>query len=102
MQIINFDPHHSQEEGLVHVLTLDGWFMSIEDKGEWAMVSNKKYKGKAKARPCNVMSSSLNEDDSNLAPMTDTEEKNIVLTVQMLVARWILRLWDLRQMRTRA
>lgn len=53
-----------------------------EDEGQETIVSNKKSKCKAKAKPCNVMTTSLKKNDANLTHLTNIEEEKIVLTTQ--------------------
>lgn len=72
----------------MQVLTLDRGFMLvhpdlIEDESQWTIVSNKKSKGNARTNPYNTVSSALKEEYSDLAPLTYTEEENIVLIAPM-------------------
>lgn len=74
---INSDPYHIQEIGLVQVLNLDGgliWVHTtiIVDEGQRTTVSGKKSKCKAMAKSCNVVISSIMENDSILAALTIT------------------------------
>ena len=59
LRMINTDPHHQQEKGLVLVPTPQGEIMSVhpdlvEDQ-QWTTVTNRKSRGNAKASPCNVV-----------------------------------------------
>lgn len=87
LQIINSAPHHSREAKLVQVPFPNGGLMwvhpdLIEDEGQWTVVSNKKSKGKVKVKPFNIVSASLKETDSDLVPLTDIKQENIVISAQ--------------------
>lgn len=55
----------------------------IKDESQWTIVSNRKSKGKARVKPCNVVSISLKEEDSDLAPLANIEVENNILTAQI-------------------
>ena len=81
--MINTDPHHLQEKGLVPIPTPQGEIMWVHsdlvDGQQWTTVTNKKSKGKAKASPCNVVCASSRTDVPSL---TDLEEETIVLAAE--------------------
>jgi len=57
--MINTDPHHQQEKGLVPIPTPQGEIIWVHpdlmDGQQWTTVTNRKSKGKAKASSCNVV-----------------------------------------------
>ena len=60
--MINTDPHHQQEKGLVPIPIPQGEIMWVHpdlvDGQQWTTVTNRKSKGKTKASPCNVVCAS--------------------------------------------
>jgi len=91
--MINIDPHHQQEKGLIPVLIPQGEVMWVHpdlvDGQQWTTVTNRRSKGKAKASSCNVVCASSREAKIDVPPLTDSEEETIVLTVEpnQLVAK---------------
>jgi len=59
LRVLNIDPHHQQEKGLVPVPTPQGEIMWVHPdlvKGQqWTTVTNRKSKGKVKVSPCNIV-----------------------------------------------
>ena len=84
--MINIDPHHQQEKGLVPVPTPQGEVMWVHpdlvDGQQWTTVTSKRSKGKAKASSCNVVCASSREAETDVPSLTDSEEKIIVLTAE--------------------
>ena len=81
MRIINSDPHHRQEKGLVSTPTPDGGTMWVhpdlfDDQGQWITVSHKRSKGKS--RQANVVIASTIEPDSDVNSLTDSDKEEEV------------------------
>ena len=77
--MINIDPHYKKEKGLVPILTPRGELMwvhpDIIQSQQWTNITNRKSKGKAKASSCNVVYASSREAETDVAALTDSEEK---------------------------
>jgi len=87
LRMINTDPHHQQEKGLVLVPTPQGEIMwvhpdLVEDQ-QWTTVTNRKSKGKAKALPCNVVCTSSRKVEIDVPSLTDSEDETVVLTIEL-------------------
>ena len=50
---------------------------------QWTTVTNRKFKGKAKASPCNVVCASSREAKIDVPSLTNSEEEIIVLIVEL-------------------
>ena len=50
---------------------------------QWTTVTNKKFKGKAKTSPCNVVCASSRKAETDVSSLTDSEEETIVLTAEL-------------------
>ena len=82
MRIVNSDPHHQQEKGLVSTPIPGGgtkWIHPdlLDDVHPWTTVSRKKSRGKTKQ--ANVIIASTIEPDSDVNSLTDSEEEGEVL-----------------------
>src|SRR3954466_9416967 len=82
MRVINSDPHHQQEKGLVRTTIPRGGAMWIhpdllDEVTPWTTVSRKKSRGKTKQ--ANVIIASSIEPDSDVNSLTDSEEEEEVL-----------------------
>src|SRR3954465_11843745 len=82
MRVINSDPHHQQEKGLVRTTIPGGGAMWIhpdllDEHTPWTPVSRKKSRGKTKQ--ANVIITSSIEPDSDVNSLTDSEEEEEVL-----------------------
>ena len=86
LRMINIDPHHQQEKGLVPVLTPQGEVMWVHpdlvDAQQWTTVTSRRSKGKAKASSCNVVCASSRKAETDVPSLTDSEEETIVLTAE--------------------
>ena len=86
LKMINMDPHHQQEKGLVPVPTPQGEIMWVHsdlvDGQQWTTVTSRRSKGKAKASSCNVVCISSREAETNVPSLTDSEEEIIVLATE--------------------
>ena len=84
--MITTDPHHQQEKGLVSIPTPQGEIMQVHpdlvESQQWTTVTNRKSKGKAKASPCNVIGASSREAETDVALVTDSGKKTIVLAAE--------------------
>ena len=84
--MINVDPHHQQEKGLVPVPTPQGEVMWVHpdlmDGQQWTTVTSRRSKGKAKASSCNVVCTSSREAETDVPSLTDSEEETIVLAAE--------------------
>ena len=85
--MINTDPHHQQEKGLVPIPTPQGEIMWVHpdlvEGQQWTTITNKKSKGKARASPCNVVCASSREAETDVPSLTDSEEETIVLAAEL-------------------
>src|SRR4051812_23538415 len=86
MRVINSDPHHQQEKGLVRTtLPRDGamWIHPdlLDEVIPWTTVSRRKSKGKTKQ--VNVIIASAIEPDSDVNSLTDYEEEEEVLAANV-------------------
>ena len=83
LRMVNIDPHHQQEKGLVPVLTPQGEVMWVHpdlvDGQQWTTVTSRRSKGKAKASSYNVVCASSREAETDVPSLTDSEEETIVL-----------------------
>ena len=84
--MVNTGPHQQQEKGLVPVPTPQGEIMwvypDLIDGQQWTTVTSRKSKGKAKASSCNVVCASSREAETDIPPLTDSEEETIVLAAE--------------------
>ena len=84
--VLNIDPHHQREKGLIPVPTPQGEIMWVHpdlvEGQQWTTVTNRKFRGKAKASPCNVICASSLEAETDVALLTDSEEETIVLATE--------------------
>ena len=84
--MINIDPHHQQEKGLVPVPTPQGEVMWVHpdlmDGQQWTTVTRRRSKGKAKASSCNVVCASSQEAETDVPSLTDSKEKTIALATE--------------------
>src|SRR3954462_3052667 len=86
MRVINSDPHHQQEKGLVRTTIPEGGAMWIhpdllDEVTPWTKVSRKKSGGKTKQ--ANVIIASTIEPDSDVNSLTDSEEEEKVLAASV-------------------
>ena len=82
LRVINTEPHHQRENGLVLVPTPQGETMWVHpdlmevpylmEGQQWTIVTNRKSKGKAKASPCNMVCASSREAEINVSSLTDS------------------------------
>ena len=81
--MVNVDPYHQQEKGLVPVPTPRGEVMWVHpdlvDSQQWTTVTSRKSKGKARASSCNVAS---REAETDVPSLTDSEEETIALATE--------------------
>ena len=86
LRLLNIDPHHQQEKGLMPVPTPQGEIMWVHsdliEGQQWTTVTNRKSKGKTKASPCNVVCASSREAEIDVPSLTDSEE-TIVLVAEL-------------------
>jgi len=84
--VINADPYHQQEQGLVPVPTLQEEIIWVHpdliESQQWTNVSNRKSKGKARVSPCSVVCASFREAETDVASLTNSEEEIIVLIIE--------------------
>src|SRR4051812_46923385 len=86
MRVINSDPHHQQEKGLVRT-TIPGsgamWIHPdfLNEVTPWTPVSHKKSRGKTKQ--VNVIIASSIELDLDVNSLTDSEEEEAVLAASV-------------------
>ena len=84
--MINMDPHHQQEKGLIPILTPQGKVMWVHldlvDSQQWTTVTSRTSKGKAKASSCNVVCASSREAETAVPSLTDSEEETTVLAAE--------------------
>src|SRR3954465_15081794 len=81
MRVINSDPHHQQEKGLVRTTLPGGGAMWIhpdllDEVTPWTAVSRKKSRGKTKQ--ANVIIASGIEPDSDVNSLTDSEDEEVL------------------------
>jgi len=83
LKMINTDPHHQQEKGLIPIPTPQGEIMwvhpNLVEGQQWTVVTNRKSKGKVKASSCNVVCASSQEAETDVPSLTDSEEETINL-----------------------
>src|SRR4051812_34528092 len=82
MRVINSDPHHQQEKGLVRTTLPGGGTMWIhpdllDEVSPWTTVSRKKSRGKTKQ--ANFIITSTIEPDSDVNSLTDSGKEEEVL-----------------------
>ena len=86
LRVINTDPHHQQEKGLVPIPSPQGEIMWVHpdlmEGQQWTTVTSRKSKDKAKASPCNVVCAFSRKAEINVPSLTDIEEETIVFTVE--------------------
>jgi len=86
LRMINIDPHHQQEKGLVPIPIPQGEVMWVHpdlvDGQQWTTVTSRRSKGKAKASSCNVVCVSSREAETDVPLLTDSEEETIVLAAE--------------------
>jgi len=84
--VLNTDPHHQREKGLVPVLTPEGEIMWVHldlvEGHQWTIVTNRKPRGKAKASPCNAVCASSREEETDVPSLADSEEETIILVAE--------------------
>ena len=84
--MINADPHHQHEKGLVPVPTPQGeiiWgYPDLIESQQWTTVYIRKFKGKARASPRNVVCASCREAEIDVISLTDSEEETIILIAE--------------------
>ena len=92
--MVNTDPYHQQEKGLVPVPTPQGEIMWVHpdlvEGQQWNNVTNRKSRDKAKSSPCNVVCASSLEGETDVPSLIDSEEETIILAAEPntpLVAR---------------
>jgi len=81
--VINLDPRHQGEKGLVPVPTSQGGIMWVHSDliqiQQWTIVTNRKSKGKAKSFSCKVVCSSSREAETYVASLILTSEQSASL-----------------------
>ena len=81
--MVNIDPHHQREKGLVPVLTPQGEIMWVHpdlvEGQQWITATNRKSSG---ASPCNVVGASSREAETDVASVTDFGEETIVFAAE--------------------
>ena len=86
LRMINIDPHHQREKGLVPVPTPQGKVMWVHpdlvDGQQWTTITSRRSKGKAKASSRNVVCVSFREAETDISSLTDSEEGTIVLATE--------------------
>ena len=85
LRVVNTDSHKQKEKGLVHVPTPRGetmWvYPDIIESQQWMTITNRKFKGKAKAFSSNVVGISTRETEKDVASLTSSgDEKPLLLT----------------------
>jgi len=87
VRVLNIDPHHQWEKGLVPVPTSLGEIIWVHpdlvEGQQWTTVTNRKFKGKAKASPCNVVCASSRKAETDVPSLTDSEEETIILAAEL-------------------
>src|SRR3954469_9298285 len=86
MRVINSDPHHQREKGLVRTTIPVGGTMWIhpdllDEVTPWTTVACKKSRGKTKQ--ANVIIASTIKPDSDVNSLTDSEEEGEVLAASV-------------------
>jgi len=83
LRVINTDPHHQQEKGLVPVLTPQGETMWVHpdlvEGQQGTTVTNRMPEAKQKP---NVVCASSREAETDVVSLTDSEEETIILAVE--------------------
>ena len=86
LRVLKIDPHHQLEKGLIPVPTPQGEIMWVHpdlvEGQQWTTVTNRKFKSKAKASPCNVMCASSREVETDIPSLIDLEKEIIVLAAE--------------------
>jgi len=84
--MIDMDPHHQQEKGLIPILTPQGKVMWVHldlvDSQQWTTVTSRRSKGKTKVSSCNVVCATSREAKADVPSLTDSEEETIVLAAE--------------------
>jgi len=87
LRVLNIDPHHQQEKGLILVLSPQGEIMWVHsdlvEAQQWTIVTNRKSKGKAKVSPCIVVCASSRKVETDVPSLTDLKEEPIVLAAEL-------------------
>ena len=82
--MINTDPHHQQEKGLVPVPMLQEEIMWVHpdlvEGQQWT--TNRKSKGKVKASPYNVVCASFREVETDVPSLIDSEKETVILVAE--------------------
>jgi len=94
LRVVNKDPHHQWEKGLIPIPTPQEEIIWVHpdlmEGQQWTTVTNKKSRGKEKASSCNMVCASSREAEADIPSLTDFEEDSTVLAVEpnaLLVAR---------------
>jgi len=86
LKVVNIDPHHKEEKGLVPIPTAHGEIMwvypDIMQSLQWTIVTNRKSKGKARTSFCKIVCASSREAKTDVASFTDSEEEELVLAAK--------------------
>ena len=86
LRVTNIDLHNKKEKGFVLVLTPRENIMSVYPdiikNQQWTSVTNKMSKGKAKASSYNMVCAFSREAEIDVASITDSEKKEIVLATE--------------------
>ena len=86
LKLVNTNPHHQQEKGLVPISTPYGetiWVHPDLMEGQQSTtVANKKSRCKAIASSCNVVCASSKEAETDVPSLTNSEEETIVLAAE--------------------
>ena len=56
--------------------------LDLMEGQQWTTVTNRKFRDKAKASPCNVVCASFREAEINVTLLTDSEKETIILAVE--------------------
>ena len=83
LRVINTDPHNKKEKGLIPVLTPQGKTMwvhpNIVESQQWATITSRKSRGKAKASSRNMVSISTREIEKDFAFLTSSGDEESAL-----------------------
>jgi len=86
LRMINTNPHHQQEKGLMPIPTPQGEIIWVHPdlmkSQQWTTVTYRKSKGKAKASPCNVVCASSRKAETDVPSLFDSEEETINLAAE--------------------
>ena len=70
LRVLNTDPHHQREKGLVPIPTPQGEIMWVHpdlvEGQQWTTVTNRKFMGEAKVSPCNVVCAFSREAETDV------------------------------------